>query len=196
MKTRSRLQHLAYVALSAIAVFTLSFIVNAPVRAEKLAPAVIAFIDYQKILREAVAAKSVRQQIQAFRGEFQSELAKSEQNLRSEEQELKRQRPLLSAEVFDAKRRVFEDNVARAQRTVQDRNRMLDRSYTQAMNQVSVMVRKIVADMSEGLGFNYVVERSQIMFAKRDFNITTEVLKELDTRLPTAEVTRPGQKAN
>ena len=164
-------------------------------KADKLEPAVIAFIDYQKVLRDAVAAQSIRQQIQAFRDEYQAELAQSEQALRNEEQELKRQRALLSAEVFDAKRRAFEDNVARAQRSVQDRNRMLDRSYSQAMNQVSVMVRKIVAEMSEGLGFNYVVERSQIMFAKRDFNITKQVLEQLNVKLPTVEVPRPELKA-
>ena len=168
---------------------------NNAARAEKLAPAVIAFIDYQQILRDAVAAKSIRQQIQVFRGEFQGELAQSEQSLRNEEQELKRQRPLLAAEVFASKRRAFEDNVARAQRTVQDRNRMLDHSYSQAMNQISVTVRKIVASMSEGLGFNYVVERSQIMFAKRDFNITKQVLEQLNAKLPTVEVPRPVQKA-
>ena len=72
---------------------------------------------------------------------------------------------------------------------------MLDRSYSQAMNQISVSVRKIVADMSEGLGFNYVVERSQIMFAKRDFNITKQVLEQLNAKLPTVEVPRPGKKA-
>ena len=72
---------------------------------------------------------------------------------------------------------------------------MLDRSYSQAMNQISVTVRKIVASMSEGLGFNYVVERSQIMFAKRDFNITKQVLEQLNAKLPTVEVPRPVQKA-
>ncbi|MBT3790235.1 MAG: OmpH family outer membrane protein [Alphaproteobacteria bacterium] len=195
MTTKNRFQSFAFViAFAVVSVSTtLSNVTNA--RAEALAPAVIAFIDYQKILRDAVAAKSIRQQIQAFRNNFQSELATSEQALRNEEQELKRQRALLSAEVFDAKRRAFEDNVARAQRTVQDRNRMLDRSYTQAMNQVSVMVRKIVADMSGALGFNYVVERSQIMFAKRDFNITAQVLEQLNAKLPTVQVSPPSPKA-
>jgi Skp family chaperone for outer membrane proteins len=164
-------------------------------RADQLKPAVIAFIDYQLVLREAVAAKSIRQQIQVFRTEYQNELAQSEKALRSEEQELKRQRAILSAEVFDAKRRAFEDNVARAQRSVQDRNRMLDRSYSQAMNQLGVTVRKIVAGMSEAMGFNYVVERSQIMFAKRDFNITKQVLEQLNAKLPTIEVPQPTMKA-
>jgi outer membrane protein len=161
----------------------------------QLAPAVIAFIDYQKVLSESAAAKDVRRQIQVFRNEYQAELAKSEKTLRAEEQELKRQRPLLSAEVFETKRRAFEDSVARVQRSVQDRNRVLDRSYSEAMNQVSVMVRKIVADMSEGLGFNYVVERTQIMFAKRDFNITKQVLTQLNTKLPTIKVPRPVLQA-
>ena len=102
---------------------------------------------------------------------------------------------MLSAEVFAAKRRAFEDSVARVQRSVQDRNRLLDRSYSQAMNQVSVTVRKIVAQMAEGMGFNYVVERSQIMFAKRDFNITKQVLEQLNVKLPTVEVPRPSLKA-
>jgi len=57
------------------------------------------------------------------------------------------------------------------------------------------MVRKIVADMSGALGFNYVVERSQIMFAKRDFNITAQVLEQLNAKLPTVQVSPPSPKA-
>jgi outer membrane protein len=195
MTTKNRFQSFAFVMAFAVVSFSATLSNVAGAKAEALAPAVIAFIDYQKILRDAVAAQSIRQQIQAYRNNFQSELATSEKALRNEEQELKRQRALLSAEVFDSKRRAFEDNVARAQRTVQDRNRMLDRSYTQAMNQVSVMVRKIVADMSGALGFNYVVERSQIMFAKRDFNITAQVLEQLNAKLPTVQVSPPSPKA-
>jgi len=195
MTVHTKLKSSLLIVLAAITAVTGLMLTTTEVRADKLKPAVIAFIDYQKVLREAVAAQEIRKQIQVFRTEFQSELAQSEQSLRGEEQELKRQRPLLSAEVFEAKRRAFEDNVARAQRSVQDRNRILDRSYSQAMNQISVIVRKIVADMSEEMGFNYVVERSQIMFAKRDFNITKQVLEQLNVKLPTIEVPRPVLKA-
>ena len=49
--------------------------------------------------------------------------------LRANDQELVRQRSVLSAEAFSLKRREFEAKVAQVQREVQDRKRELDKAF-------------------------------------------------------------------
>ncbi len=159
--------------------------------AEKLQPAVIAFLDSQKILRDSIAAASIRKQIDAYRATYRSEIAASEKQLRHDEDELKRQRPILSAEAFATKRRSFEDSVGKVQRIVQDRTRMLDRSFGVAMREVDGAIKKIVSGLTSEYGFNIVVERRQILFAHRDLDITKAVLEKLNATLPDIKVPTP-----
>ena len=164
-----------------------------PVQAEEKIPvSIIAVIDTQSILRESSAAKSVRTQIEAFRKTYRNEIAKAEELLRKEEQELKRQRPIISAEAFAIKRRQFEDNVAKVQRSVQDRTRTLDRIYSQSMNKVGKVMNSIVTKMAKKMEFNFVIDRAQVLFAAKNVEITQDVLKQLNKEIPKVKVTLPA----
>jgi len=177
--------------LTSLIVALVVLVVAPRVEAAKLQPAVIAYLDSQKILHDSVAAASIRKQIDAYRTAYRSEIAASEKQLRKDEEELKRQRPILSAEAFANKRRSFEDSVAKVQRVVQDRTRMLDRSFSVAMREVDAAIRKIVSGLTAEFGFNIVVERRQILFAHRDLDITKAVLKKLNATLPDIKVPPP-----
>ena len=54
----------------------------------KLPPTVAAVIDYQRILRDAKAARSIREQVEARRKLYQDEIAKEEQRLHEVDKEL------------------------------------------------------------------------------------------------------------
>ena len=178
-------------ALLVPALVMLGLVAPPAAAADKLEPAVIVFIDQQLILRESEAAKSIRKQIDGFRVAYREDIVVEEKRLRVEEQELKRQRPLLSPEAFTAKRRLFEDSVASVQRSVQDRTRLLDRAYTQSMNEVGKVMRVIVAELTQEMGFNIVLEKSQILFARRNLDITQHVLERLNKKLRHVEVPSP-----
>ncbi len=165
-----------------------------PVLAEKLPPAVIAIIDSQKILRDAVAAKDVRSQLRTIRATFQKELTGEEEKLREEEQQLLRQRSILSTEAFDAKREEFERKVTAVQRGMQDRNRALQSILADANKKIVRAVYDIVAGMVESRGFNIVLDRAQTVFLVEGVDISADVITELDKKLPTIPIKVPVQE--
>ena len=75
---------------------------------QKLPTTVAAVIDYQRILRDAAAARSIRDQIEARRKTYQEEISKEEQRLHAADKEFAKQRSVLSPEAFAEKRREFE----------------------------------------------------------------------------------------
>ena len=158
---------------------------------QKLPPAVIAVIDLKLILREAQAAKSVRAQIEKYRAAYLAQMKKSEGALNTEQEELKRQRTLLSPEAFSQRRRKFEDKVAAVQRQAQDRSRRLERSYSSAMNKLRGAMLPIIIELTKTRGFNLVLEKSQILFAHRGLELTKVVLKGINERLPEGKVPPP-----
>jgi Skp family chaperone for outer membrane proteins len=163
------------------------------VGAQRLPPAVVAVIDHERVLREAVAARSVRAQVDQRRDRYQIELAEAEQRLQARELELGRQRTVLTAEAFAGKREAFEGEVATAQREMQERRRTLDESATRALDRVRAMLVEVVTGMAESRGFNLVLPSSDVLFFSGQIDLTDEVLAEVNRRLPDVEVSFAGE---
>jgi outer membrane protein len=151
---------------------------------QKLPTTVAAVIDYQRILRDAAAARSIRDQIEARRKVYQEEVSREEQRLHEADKAFAKQRSVLSAEAFGEKRREFEQEVAEVQRLVQERRRELDRLSAAALNEVKRALIEIVTNMAEERGFNLVLPSSEVLFFARALDLTEEVLAQLDGKLP------------
>jgi len=152
--------------------------------AQKLPQTVAAVIDYQRILRDAAAARSIRDQIEARRKGYQEEISKEEQRLHEEDKAFAKQRSVLTPEAFDEKRLAFEQEVAEVQRLVQERRRALDTISAAALNEVKQALIEIVTSIAEERGFNLVLPSSEVLFFSRKIDLTEEVLTKLDAQLP------------
>lgn len=161
----------------------------------KVPPAIIAVIDSQRVNREAAALKNARQQLEQYRFNFQSEIAKEEEKLRAEEQEIARQRSVLAPEAFEQKRQAFQGRVVELQKRIQERSQSLEKMLNGVREQVTVQVIEILKGLATERGFNMVLDRAQVqIFIGDSIDITPEVLKRLDQRLPTVKVNLPAGK--
>lgn len=161
----------------------------------KVPPAVIAVIDSQRVNRDAAALKTARQQLEQYRFNFQSEIAKEEEKLRAEEQEIARQRSVLSPEAFEQKRQAFQGKVVDLQKRIQERSQSLEKMLNGVREQVTVQVVEILKALAQERGFNMVLDRAQVqIFIGDSIDITPEVLKRLDQRLPSVKVNLPAGK--
>jgi outer membrane protein len=161
--------------------------------AQQLPTTIAAVIDYQRILKDAAAAKSIREQIEARRKAYQDEINQEEQRLREADQSFAKQRSLLTPEALAEKRRDFEKEVVDVQRLVQERRRALDRASAIALNEVKKALIDIVTGIAEERGFNVVLAASEVLFFASEIDITGEVLAKLDGQLP--EVAMPDPEA-
>jgi len=152
--------------------------------AQNVEPAVIAVVEIQSIMRDAAAAKSIKAQIEGKRTEYQVKISSEEARLRELEQELARQRSVLSPEAYAKRRREFEGDVAAVQRIVVDRRRELDQAYAGGVRQLQVEISNIIAEISAERGIFLVVPEAQTLFVDNNLRISHEVLRRLDERLP------------
>ena len=182
---------LGVAGMAVIAMFALG---AAPAAAQKAAPVTAALVDSQKIFRGAMAFRSARDQLDKVRSGYQAEVAKEEEKLRAEEQELTRQRAVLAPEAFDAKQREFQRRVTEMQRQVQERSRQLEQSFNNARGEIGKVLVAIVTEMANERNFTLVLDRGQVVYGSDKLDITDEVLKRLDQRLPSVKVNVPTDK--
>jgi Skp family chaperone for outer membrane proteins len=152
----------------------------------------IGVIDISMIIRDALAFNSVREQIGKYRKVFQAEIQKEEEALRNANQELTRQRSLLSAEAFAAKRADFEKRVAGVQRLVQQRKQNLDRAQGASMGKIQKSLQEILTTFASEQDISLILRTDQTILASKELLITKVVLDRLNTAMPTIKVAPPA----
>jgi outer membrane protein len=151
----------------------------------------IVVTDVVKILREAQAVQGIRTQIERQRNAYQAELQKQESELRNADQELAKQRALLSPEAFAQKRRELEKRVSDAQQSVQDRRRNLDTGFNAAMQKVNDAMVQVIGEIVQEKNYQIVLTKTQVVIVQTALDITPEVLRRLNRKLPSVTVSIP-----
>jgi Skp family chaperone for outer membrane proteins len=150
---------------------------------------VIAVVSFQEILRNSKAAKGVQAQFEKKRDSYRSEFSAQENELRQADQELGRQKTLLSAEAFAQKQQEFRQRMIKMQRAVQTRRRQLEQAISVAMREINSKLLEIVRKTAESKSVNLLIPRSQILYTKGILDITDETLKQLNKQLPAVKLT-------
>ena len=176
-----------------IAVLAMPMLAVRPAGAQPAEAPRFAIIDVQRVLRESVAVQGLNREIEKLRAAYQAELRKKEEELRGADQELARQRTILSADVFAQKRQGLERRVATLQREVQERKRVLDRSFSNGLSQVQAELGRVAKTIAEEMGLDLILSKATVVIVKPEFEITAEATRQLNRNLPSVSVEIPQQ---
>ncbi|MCG8547568.1 MAG: OmpH family outer membrane protein [Alphaproteobacteria bacterium] len=168
-----------------------------PAKPSPMAAPVIAVIDFQRIVKESSAGKSIRQFVNARQAEFQGQIKKIQQELELARKELANGPSGVSREEFETKRKEMRERVAQLQSIVQNRKRDLDEMFNTGMRQVDIALVAVLKELAEERGINLILNagrgRGLVLFAESAIIITDEALRRLNARLPKVELTDPAK---
>jgi len=156
---------------------------------EKLPPTVAAVVDYQRVLQEAAASKSIAAQMDERRKVYHDEIRIEEQRLYDAQVELDKQRSILSEDAVATKQQEIEAEVTTVRELTQKRRQQLDQVSAEAVRQVERALFEVLTGIAEERGLNVVLPTSQVLFFSRQIDLTDEVLAQLDARLSEVLVT-------
>jgi Skp family chaperone for outer membrane proteins len=153
---------------------------------------VIAILDMDRILRDSKAAATLRAEIDKQREAHQTTLRDQENALRTADQELARQRAVLSAEAFTAKRRELQDQANKLQQEFVSRQREMEQLFGQGIGQVRKALAEVAKEIADERGISLILLKQTIVLASRELDITDEALRRLDERLPSVDFIASG----
>ena len=154
----------------------------------------IMVVDFQSVVRNSDAARSIHDQIDRLRQGYQEEFGQIEEELRALEAQLTEDRARLTAEQFAQRRRSFEQRVTDAQREAQTRRANLDEAFNAAMDEVRTTLLEVIADLARNEQVDIVLSRSQVVLVDSALEFSDEALAELNARLPSVTVQAPQEE--
>lgn len=140
----------------------------------------IAVINTEQILENSAAIKTIRESMQQMSGQIENDLTQKEIELKRIEYELLQQRDSLSEEEYQKQLKIFNDRVSETQKLVHTRKHALEETHRASRQKVYNKILEIIQQLSEKYKFDVVLPFSQLVFARDNLDITTEVLDQLN----------------
>jgi len=142
----------------------------------------VGIIDLSEVLRQSQATINVRDLLDEKRAEFQEQIAAREVQLLSREKSLKSKRDIMSKEAYEADVRLFQDEVAKVQREIQQKRKSLDNAFQQAQDKLRNLAIEIVGDIAKEQKLDLVANRSNVLVFRNQLDLTKIVLARLNER--------------
>lgn len=163
--------------------------------ADKAKAPTIIILDMQRVLQESLAAKSAQKQLETQRSKFQTEIEEEENGLRKAEKDLVQSRNTVPADVYADKEQQLRQRFLVVERQVQGRRKVLDQAFTDSMNVVRSNLSDIVQAVAKERAADLVLVKQQVLWADSALDVTDEVLRRLNEKLPEISVKiAPEQK--
>jgi outer membrane protein len=153
-------------------------------------PAVVV-VDMTQIMRDSKAAKDIQSQVQKEMDSYSKEVSLKENDLKVLQDELERQRTLLAPDVFSTRSQDYQRRYSALDREVQVKRQQLQQSYSDAMTKVEGAAMQIVADVAKERKANMVVAKAALLYMDDGLDVTAEVTKRLDDKVPAMAVNLP-----
>jgi outer membrane protein len=161
-------------------------------------PPAAVVVDMTQIMRDSKAAKDIQAQIEKEMNAYSHEVSEQENALKTLRDDLERQRTVLAPEVFNMKSQEYQQRYAALDRDVQQKRQVMQQNYSEAMTKVETAALQIVADVAKERKANMVVAKAALLYMDDAFDVTPEVTRRLDQKLPSMAVCLPlpqGQTA-
>lgn len=139
-------------------------------------------VDLNEITRKSLMSKDIARQIDSKRRAFRDEIKNEEEKLRLDNDELQKQRVLLSPEALQEKFRALQQRQTALQRKVQQRNQEFIRLRSFATREFEKERVKAVMDVTKKHKFTLVIRRREVVVRADFLDITGLVLETLNKR--------------
>jgi Skp family chaperone for outer membrane proteins len=158
---------------------------------------VIAVLDVNEVLQRSKAGKNIQPQFDKLKKGYEDELNKEQQTLQGEIQQLESQRAVLAPEAFAQRANALRQREQSLINRVNEKKRILDATLQGGLGQIRNVMFQVTADIARERSLNMVLPKEMVVIIAKNLEITDEVLKRVDERLPTValKVTQPSGAA-
>jgi Outer membrane protein len=168
----------------ALSIFALCLNVVPVQGQEAFKPTVMAVVDVGYILREASAAKSALEEVNASITKLEAEAEQAELLLRDKRNRLTDSDLDRESEQFKINLREFEAEASKLQLDFRQRRQELQAGLERARRMLSDGLKPILQKMVEERSIDLLIDRSRVIYANDNMDITLDALARINQEIP------------
>ncbi len=154
--------------------------------------AVVGVLGVPEIMHASTAAQEIEKVIGERREKLNGDAQKEQTVWRDMQQALAAQRATLPPDQLRTKEHDLQERITTAQRTFRDRNRVIQEAAQYSLGQIERTLIAVIRQVSESRGMNLVLHRSQVALNVNEFDITDQVVEQVNKVLPSVNIPPEG----
>lgn len=165
-------------------------IIGAPTAALAQKAPVILFIDEAKLMATSKAGKSIAAQLQTLAEQADGELKAEGKKVEDEGKKLQASQESLSKEDFGKRYQALMAKAQQVGQLEQIKKAELGQARGQALVELNKALQPVVEDILKKKNATVLLEKTAVVFADEEMDITDEIVTALDKKLKTVKVKR------
>jgi outer membrane protein len=141
-----------------------------------LAEVKIGYVDVQRAVMSVEEGKSVKKKLETFAKKKKEELEKAQDDLKTRKEELEKQASLMPDDLKRKKVTEFQQKVAEFQEAYLKSEKELATKQAELSKPILEKLEKIINALAKEQNYDVIVEKSAVLFAKNNFDLTDEII--------------------
>lgn len=160
-----------------------------PAIAQSQPELVLGTVDFDRIIRESKAGKSIKSQYDKQKAAFKADLDQKRKAFSDQAHKLDAQRGTLSDDDFKAKVAELNAKGKAIEESLAQSNKALDTNFTKAVGQIRSALLAITTDIAKQHALTLVLNKNEVIVVADVYDFTDESMKKLDATLPSVKLT-------
>ena len=153
----------------------------------------VGVVDMRKILNESTAYQGVVEQFEDIRRKQRNRMTKKEDELRDEENNLFKQKNIISKEAYSKKLKDLTDKVNLLKKETNDQIKRYEITFEKATMKIQSSLVDVLAKIANDKQLDLVLAKDQVLLVGKDIDLTEESIGKLNEILPKLKFDAPTQ---
>ncbi len=154
--------------------------------------AVFGIISVPDVMRQSSAAQQVEAVLGARRDKLNQDAKREQQGWNETRQQIQATAKTMTQDQLQARVAALQARVRAAQKDFTNRNRVIQEAAQVAIGQIERELVQVIKQVSASHGMNFVLHREQVALNVPEFDITPQVLSQLNATLPSVFIPADG----
>ena len=143
----------------------------------------IVFVDMDRIIATSNAGKKAQSSIDKFAKKENQKFDSFESNLKKKEQEILKQKNIISKEELDKKIKSFQTELSKLRKEKIEFNRSIIKRNQESTNKIVNEINKILTEYASNNSVSLIIQKKNIIIGKTELDITPQILKEFNSKV-------------
>ena len=148
----------------------------------------IVYLDVNRLLNESEAGKYLNSELNKINNSNIEEFKKIETTIKSEEENILKQKNILKTEEFNSKVDELRDKYKSYQDLKNNKNEEINKIRNDAGSKILKIINEILSDYSTDKEISLIIEKKNIVIGKTQLDITEDILKLLNKKIKKIEI--------
>ena len=153
----------------------------------------VGVVDMRKILNESTAYQGVVEQFEDIRRKQRNRMTKKEDELRDEENNLFKQKNIISKEAYSKKLKDLTNKVNLLKKETNEEIKKYEITFEKATMKIQSSLVDVLAKIANDKKLDLVLAKDQVLLVGKDIDLTDESIKKLNEILPKLKFDVPSQ---